>query len=110
MQYITLTLPCLDPGRQGPGREEHTGWAVAKGQGLRTSPSCAKKRESLQGLPLCLHFKIVRTSSNRKNLRSSRRHVQQGEIINSYFKNKYHFLWLFLNNVHICHRGYASQR
>lgn len=28
MQFITLTLPCFDPGRQGPEREEHTGWAA----------------------------------------------------------------------------------
>ena len=62
MQYITLTLPCLDPGRQGPEREEHTGWAAeVKGQGLQTSPSCAKKRVVAR-TAFCLHFKIDHTS------------------------------------------------
>lgn len=47
MQHITLTLPCLDPGRQGPGERNTLGgqWPRVKGQGLQTSPSCAKKKK-----------------------------------------------------------------
>lgn len=111
MQYITLTLPCLDPGQQGPEREEHTGWAVAEveGQGLWTSPSCAKKRVVAR-TAFCLHFKLFVHHETAKNLRNLRRHFKRFEMIISYFKNKDHFLWLFLNNVHICQRVYASRR
>lgn len=112
MQYITLTLPCLDPGRQGPEREEHTGWAVAevKGQGLRTSPSCAKKRVVCEDCIFVCISKLFVRHETAKNLKDPRRRFKRSEMIISYFKNKDHFIWLlFLNNVHICHRRCASR-
>lgn len=58
MQYITLTLPCLDPGRQGPEREEHTGWAVAEVK-VSEPHRRVQKRESLRGL----HFVCISNCS-----------------------------------------------
>lgn len=110
MQYITLTLPCLDPGRQGPEREEHTGWAVAevKGQGLRTSPSCAKKRVVAR-TAFCLHFnlfvhhEIAKTWGLQEDTSSGLKWSSHTSKIKT---TSYGF---FKNNVHICHRGYASR-
>lgn len=59
MQYITLTLPCLDPGQQGPEREEHTEVGGGRGQGSR-SPNLTvvvcKKESRLRGLHLFIFF------------------------------------------------------
>lgn len=109
MQYITLTLPCLDSGRWGPEREEHTGWAVAEVK-VSEPHRRVQKRESLRGLHFCLYFKLFVHRETAKNLRNPRRHFKRFETIISYFKNKDHFLWLIFYNVHICQRGYASRR
>lgn len=90
MQYITLTLPCLDPGRQGPERGTH--W-VGSGQvqGSR-SPNLTVvcKRELLQGL----HFVCISNYINHemaRNLRNPKRHFKWSEMIISHFKNNDHF-------------------
>lgn len=111
MQYITLTLPCLDPGRQGPEREEHTGWAVAESQGSRSlNLTVVCKKESrwedcivfFVCVSNCLH--IVKQLKSR-GIR--RRHFKRFEMIISYFKNKDHFLWLFF---FLKQCAYLSQR
>lgn len=91
MQYITLTLPCLDPGRQGPEREEHTGWGSGRVQGSR-SPNLTVvcKKESRCEDCILSAFQIVRTSWD-ENLRNPRRHFKWSDMIISYFKNKDHF-------------------
>lgn len=61
MQYITLTLPCLDSGRWGPEREEHTGWAVAEVKVSKPRCRVQKKRVTAR-TALLSAFQIVRTS------------------------------------------------
>lgn len=57
MQYITLTLPCLDPGRQGPERNTLGGQWPRSRVKVSKPHRRVQKRESLRGL----HFVCIST-------------------------------------------------
>lgn len=82
MQYITLTLPCLDSGRQGPEREKHTGWAADAVRRSRSSDlTVACKKQS--GLHFSCNSNCSKVMKQLKTLKSSRGLLWNDHLVHS---------------------------
>lgn len=105
MQYITLTLPCFDSGRQGPEREKHTGVATADAirQSRSSDLTVAYKKQS--GLHFICNSNCLKVMKQLETLRNPwgllwNDHLTHNETI---FYSDY-----YSKHVHICHRGHSS--